>query len=182
MTALASIISAGLLVWLVFFAYQTYRVDKLRQDLFAIRDALFDEALTEKISFDSEVYVVARQVTNGMIRFGHRLNALSMLILGVLQVRESMRVPRMHIDEILARASDSEKEIFVKFMNAVNLRVAKHVLSSPIFIVTALVPLAMLILTRLGIDVAAGFLKVMKQSFSFVDRAAYSEAEASKFV
>ena len=47
MTAINSSVTLLLLVFLVFFAYQTYRVDKFRQDLFLIRDELFDAAFAQ---------------------------------------------------------------------------------------------------------------------------------------
>jgi len=46
--------------------------DLLRQNLFEVRDSLFDDARAGKIAFDSPAYRNTRLMLNGMIRFGHR--------------------------------------------------------------------------------------------------------------
>jgi hypothetical protein len=62
--------------WLFFWLYRDYRLDALRQHLFALRDELFDLARGGLLSFDSKAYGMLRSSINGNIRFGHRLGFL----------------------------------------------------------------------------------------------------------
>lgn len=63
------------LLWiLIFWLAPDYRVDSIRQRLFAIRDSLFDEAATGKIPFSHPAYIMLRGHINGFIRVAHRLN------------------------------------------------------------------------------------------------------------
>lgn len=63
---------------LLYFIYEVewkrYRLDKLRDDLFVIRDDLFRAAANGDISFDSDAYKIIRTNLNGMIRFSHDLS------------------------------------------------------------------------------------------------------------
>jgi hypothetical protein len=60
---------AGL--WFLFWEYRAFRVDKLRQTLFNVRDDLFQQAALGKIDFRSNAYLMTRTTLNGMIRFAH---------------------------------------------------------------------------------------------------------------
>jgi hypothetical protein len=65
---------------LVFMCWRTYRVDALRQQLFALRDELFDYATSGAISYDDPAYGKLRLLMNGMIRFAHRLSFPRLLL------------------------------------------------------------------------------------------------------
>jgi hypothetical protein len=76
-------LNAGLLVglwWLWFVGYRDYLVDRTRQDLFRIRDDLFDRAAAGEIGFDMEAYKVTRATLNGMIHYAHELSVLRVLL------------------------------------------------------------------------------------------------------
>lgn len=80
--ALASAVSiAGLLV-LVYGLYRSYRIDKFRDQLFAIRDELFILGVEEKLAFSHPAYGLLRTTLNGFIRFGDRLSVLTLLCMG----------------------------------------------------------------------------------------------------
>lgn len=75
----ASIISA--LVSILFLMgihhqLKKYFLDDGRQDLFVIRDKLFDIAADGHISFSAAPYKASRAFINDMIRYGHHLSAL----------------------------------------------------------------------------------------------------------
>lgn len=63
---------AGLWV-LAFWLYRDYRVDVFRQNMFDVRDELFDFARDGGIAFDHPAYRGLRSVCNGYIRFGHQV-------------------------------------------------------------------------------------------------------------
>jgi hypothetical protein len=49
------------------------RLDEFRQQMFIIRDELFDYAAAGNISFDEGAYRLLRKSMNGFIRYGHQL-------------------------------------------------------------------------------------------------------------
>lgn len=51
----------------------TVRLDGFRQDMFTIRDELFDYAASGNIAFNDPAYKLLRQLMNGYIRYGHQL-------------------------------------------------------------------------------------------------------------
>jgi len=69
-----------ILVGILWYRWRTYRVDAARQQLFALRDELFDYARQGEISFDHFAYTFLRLRINGMIRFAHRVSFARLLI------------------------------------------------------------------------------------------------------
>lgn len=67
----AAISGAGLL--LIAILYRDYRIDKMRNELFMIRDELFDFAVAERI-LDQEGYRQLRRIFNSMLRFCHKIS------------------------------------------------------------------------------------------------------------
>lgn len=65
---------------LIFWGLRTLAEDWFRDNMFAVRDRLFDEASTGVISFDHPAYGMLRQTMNGYIRFCHRLSLLYVII------------------------------------------------------------------------------------------------------
>ncbi len=176
MTAINSSITLLLLVFLVFFAYQTYRVDKFRQDLFLIRDELFDAALNQEVSFDDRGYILTRQLINGMIRFGHRLSVLNFIVFGICFAKTDLTKFRKDtLNEWLRNASPEGRDVFEKYSSRVHVRVLEHITTSPIFIATKLVPVVITLLAKVGVDVMEIVLKNTKHSFSVLDRTAVAQ-------
>src|SRR5258708_22697110 len=66
----------GLLIVCVilFWLWPCVRLDAFRQDMFAVRDELFDYAASGQISFQHPGYRLLRQSMNGFIRYGHRIS------------------------------------------------------------------------------------------------------------
>jgi hypothetical protein len=67
------VISLLALWFLYFFCWREHRIDAYRQRLFGVRDDLFDYAASGTIRFDDPSYTTLRDLSNGLIRFGHRL-------------------------------------------------------------------------------------------------------------
>lgn len=70
----------GLCSIVVFKILPTIRVDSFRQNMFAIRDRMFDFAAEGNIAFDDPAYVLLRRQMNGFIRFGHQLTVFRVLL------------------------------------------------------------------------------------------------------
>jgi len=62
-------------IWAVlFWPWSSVRLDCFRQQVFTVRDELFDYAASGKISFDHPAYRLLRQSMNGFIRYGHKVS------------------------------------------------------------------------------------------------------------
>ena len=59
------------------------RLDSFRQELFVLRDELFDYAASGKIAFDDPAYRLLRQMMNGMIRYGHQISFFRFLMTAI---------------------------------------------------------------------------------------------------
>jgi hypothetical protein len=69
------------LMLFLFWRFCRYRLEAFRQDLFAIRNALFDDAFAGVIAFDHPAYQMTRESINSLIRFAHRLNTIQLIVL-----------------------------------------------------------------------------------------------------
>jgi hypothetical protein len=61
------------LTFLLLRLWAEHRLDAFRQEMFAIRDELFDYAADGNISFDNPSYRLLRRSMNGFIRYAHQL-------------------------------------------------------------------------------------------------------------
>ena len=75
-----SILSLIVFVILVFSLWPLQRTDLFRQQMFAVRDELFDFAADNNISFEDPAYVLLRQLFNGFIRYAHNLTPYRVLM------------------------------------------------------------------------------------------------------
>ncbi len=81
------IVSAGLaLLWLILRGLRSCTIDSTRQDLYALRDEVFDYAMDQRnsVTFDSEAYKIMRSMVHGAIRYTHRMTLLHFLLHGVV--------------------------------------------------------------------------------------------------
>jgi hypothetical protein len=79
--ALLTLTSIAGLLWLMYWGFQSYRIDKFRFQLFSLRAELFDLGLGGDISFDHAAYSELRNTLNGFLRFADRLSLLSYFLI-----------------------------------------------------------------------------------------------------
>lgn len=73
-SAALHLLLALIALWfLVFRLGHEYRLDVLRDRLFAVRERLFDYAAAGNVPFEHFAYTKLRMLLNGLIRFGYRL-------------------------------------------------------------------------------------------------------------
>ena len=70
---LESGLSSALLIFVILKLWPELRLDSFRQEMFALRDELFDFADAGNIGFSHPSYKLLRRSMNGFIRFGHHL-------------------------------------------------------------------------------------------------------------
>lgn len=78
--AVQVLLSLTVLLFVLFSLWPSQRVDLFRQQMFALRDELFDFALAENFDFDDPAYTQLRELLNGFIRYAHNLTAYRTLM------------------------------------------------------------------------------------------------------
>lgn len=64
-----------------FYLRADYEVDSFRQEMFRLRDEMFDYASDGAISYDHPAYIQLRGLANGLIRFAHRMTLWRILVM-----------------------------------------------------------------------------------------------------
>ena len=175
MIAIYSLMSVAFLFWLVFYLYNEYRVDSLRQSLFEVRDRFFDEARVGRVAFDATAYRNTRLMLNGMIRFGHRLS-LSSIVATRMTTTKDVRsfVLTSFNDASFSEATEAERALCEKYLNEAHLVIARHLLTSPTLWL-CFVPIISVVLTHRGVNAAAAVVRRWKRSFAALDQVALKE-------
>jgi hypothetical protein len=75
-----SVLTLIVLAFVVLELWPEQRIDLFRQQMFALRDELFDFAADGKIAFNDPAYVLLRQLMNGFIRYAHNLTPFRTLM------------------------------------------------------------------------------------------------------
>lgn len=134
----------ALLWWFFAFEYRHYRIDLLRQQLFRIRDDLFQHARKGDFDFDSKAYGMTRDTLNGMIRFAHELSIWRILVLIIID-RFSREQEARHIyderhKDAMEELTDKQRDIIVKAEIKMHVRVLAHIIYTclPLFIVVSI--------------------------------------------
>lgn len=173
---LASLLSLAILWFQLFWAYNDFRVDQFRQQMFELRDQMFDDARNGLVSFDDEAYGIIRITMNGMVRYAH-LISLSHVLLFRLIRPNSRSLPsfRDRLGESLKTASPQRKSRYDSYVKRMNQIVARHiVLNSPILIVTVLIPAAVIIAATSFVD---RLISNFKEPIDRIDSFAYAAAD-----
>ena len=73
------------IVFLVLFygPWQTFLVDRARQNIFEVRDEIFDLAAAGRLEFDSKEYGQIRHIFQVFLRFAHQMTWLRLVIYAV---------------------------------------------------------------------------------------------------
>jgi hypothetical protein len=87
-----SLFSLIVFVIVIFRFWPAQREDMFRQQMFAIRDELFDFAMDDNIDFEHPAYILLRQLMNGFIRYAHNLTPFR-TILSFLRWKYAMGAP-----------------------------------------------------------------------------------------
>jgi hypothetical protein len=119
------------MVCLLGFGYSRYRIDRLRQKLFALRDELFDYAAAGNIPFDHDAYGMLRHTINGFIRFSHILSITGILMTAMLErIRGPLPGQSFHArwQKTTTTLAPEVGAAMDGFMNRLHLLIAQHVL------------------------------------------------------
>ena len=149
--ALSLPLSCLALVYVFFWLYQPYRLDKYRDNLFTLRAELFDLAANGKIPFDHPAYVILRDTMNGSIRFAHQMGVLDILIYSLLGGNSGTAKTEPSYSKMWSTSTedldDATKAVLIKFRLRYHLRVIEQLIfTSPVFVGTMISVVAYLLL------------------------------------
>lgn len=148
---------AGWIAVIGFFygPWQRLSVDLIRQKLFELRDASFDEAVVGKYEFTSQQYIVFRDFINTVIRSAHRLTLWRYVFYGVVAaLTPSIKADTNYLSKILSGES-ADPLIKTKFNKACAWITLLIWLRSP-----ALIVFTILLSIALPVIVAAAIVSV----------------------
>jgi hypothetical protein len=149
-----SLICLGLLVWLVLSLWPGYRLDAFRQDVFGLRDEMWDYAASGKVSFDDPAYRLLRQLMNGFIRYAHHLTFYRVCMsVASHWIMRSMPLPITWTDKwtkALKEVQDDQvRNDLMRFHACLLQRVSQRlVLGSPVLLVCTVLALTVLIVKQ----------------------------------
>jgi hypothetical protein len=137
-----SLFSLIVLVLVVFRFWPAQREDMFRQQMFALRDELFDFATEGHVAFDHPAYILLRQLMNGFIRYAHNLTPFR-TILSFLRWKYADREPVERWTEAWSQAlstvsDESAKAKLEEFHSKATDLVLGQLLLSPGVLITVL--------------------------------------------
>lgn len=130
-------------IWfLLFWLYPDYRLDAFRSEMFSLRDKLFDDASSGKISFSHPAYQMLRNTMNGYLRSAQRLTPLRFM----LTTRELLRDDRKNKysfekewQKNIIDLPPGTVTLLVEYRrNMHSLVIQQTIKSSPLFIITVI--------------------------------------------
>jgi len=148
-TSLASLVSLFGICYLLFWRYRSLRVDKFRQDMFELRDELFDFAVAGSIDFNQRSYGILRSTMNGYIRHAHRMTLWHVIFVSLLVSKKDFELVDTYDEKWAVATKRLPDEVKVKmeeFQERMEILVTKHLFTAaPEFFI--LIPVLLLALT-----------------------------------
>jgi hypothetical protein len=149
----ANVLQAFLVCILTVFVIRQvgeYRLDAYRQQMFALRDELFDFAADGNISFNDPAYRLLRDQMNATIRFGHNLTLYRLLMTwgATVLARRAMTSNRSEqLQKAIEALDDTTLRCTLRDFHdrAMYLQMHRLIMGSPLlFVAAAVVGLALL--------------------------------------
>jgi hypothetical protein len=152
-------------LWIfVFFFYRNYRLDLFRQEIFTIRDELFDYGASGAVSFSDPAYLLLRKFMNQTIRYAHILTFSRYIVAALLGRRYSpdftnpVQKWRERVDDIEA---EEVRNKLLEFHDRVGLAIADQLLRRSLFLFSIGTLLA--VIARIVTGSTASSQEVVKQ-------------------
>lgn len=147
-SSLAALITLAIGYFFFYVVWQQYVLDVTRQQLFELRDQLFDIAVEGKLSFQSDTYKTLRRIFNASIRFTHEADWIHILVFyaaATLKARGAIYKSAMQIPHLINHIEDEKVRAEVqKIIIKMHLTVTWHVYRRSL-VLLPLVPMLVLI-------------------------------------
>lgn len=144
------------ITYLVFWKIRMLAEDWFRDQVFQLRDDLFDRAADGLISFDSPAYGLLRMTMNGYIRFCHKLSLLQIIISILVSTNSENKngIFRRNWEEVTKGLDNKTLKELEEYKKNMEILVIKYILfSSPV------------ISTMLGVFVLFGYVITSTEQF-----------------
>ena len=122
---LSAVITLAIGYFFFYVVWQRHVVDVTRQQLFELRDQLFDIAADGRLSFESDSYKILRRVFNTGIRFAHQADWVHILTFYLVARRRkgaifksAMQIPHL-VDQIKDEKARAEVQHIITRMHLV---------------------------------------------------------------
>lgn len=120
------------IVWFATSYHKDWSVDLTRQQLFELRDQLFDRAIKEDVNFDDTAYGMVRTLLNGMIRFAHELSFMRVAWILISQkvfgVEDSVDRYQAALEKILTSLPEAQRQIYKTALEQMHEIMFRHLL------------------------------------------------------
>ena len=116
------------------YRWRNYRVDAFREHLFSIRDEMFLYAAEGHIGFEHRAYVLLRNRMNALIRYGHQINLITLIIALLIRNPGVSDGPFCEWQQAVASLSDEQQREIRDFSACVTEATLKHLLYSSFFL------------------------------------------------
>jgi hypothetical protein len=150
--ALSTVISLAVLWIYGCWIYRGFRDDLLRQDLFDLRDQLFDIAAAKEIEFNHPAYGLLRSTINGFMLAADRMSLTSLVmfsIAGQPELRKAQSSYAQRWDAALGSLPEGARAKLVKIRDRLNDRLIMHVVATSPLMWVLFVPVTALALVML---------------------------------
>ncbi len=166
--ALCSLLSL-LGIWvLVFRLYRGLAIASFRQELFILRDRLFDDAARGPVPFDAPAYCLLRRTMNGFIRYGHRVTLAQLLALAVL-ARDGAGPPLPFMERWRGATKGLDPAVVERldgYCLRMNDLVVRHlIVGSPEVVLTLVIPLGFVAMFFAARDYSKALLRRVRHLF-----------------
>lgn len=141
MEAMLSVVSLAIVWFLVSNAWPSYRLAAFRQDLFDVRDVLFDVGSARPELFKHPSYRMLRNRINITIRFGHKFTTTRFAITMLLLKKRKISVTEDWLPTLQGLPKDAQTNL-LRVQRMFVIRMACHMLCVPMWFVRALEGLA----------------------------------------
>lgn len=137
-----SIFSIGVAYFFWHVLWKSYLIDRTREDLFALRDKLFNLGLKQEgTTFGDPTYRSFELIINGTIRFTHRISLLrhfifTSLIHLVMPDRKVMTTLGYELERGYGKLDSASKEKFKELLDEYERIVISHLVYKSLFILT----------------------------------------------
>lgn len=140
-------LSLIVLVLVTFKLWPNQRVDMFRQNMFALRDELFDFAADGNVAFEEPAYILLRQLMNGFIRYAHNLTPYRILMSYLRSNcvrREPISEWTSDFNRALGDLSEQNREKLQSFHSRAAAMVLSQLVLSPGLLLTLALPVLLL--------------------------------------
>lgn len=129
--SLASLITIAIAFVFFYWVWRQYAIDVMRQQLFELRDQLFDLATEGKLHREGDTYKTLRKIFNANVRFAHEMDWVHMFVfylMAIMKRKGAIFRNAMHVAHLVTSIEDAKTRSEVqKLMLKMHLVVAWHV-------------------------------------------------------